>query len=379
MPEVGQLRQKEICKKMRHRFHSLCPYFAMFPESFVEKWIPRLSRPGEYILDPFCGRGTTPFQALLMGRRAIASDINPVAFCVTKAKTNAPKPDSVQRRINFLERNLCSHDWRDEFQQLPLFFRRAYHSSTLVQLLYLRNQLKWAESNVDCMIAALILGSLHGESSGSSSYLSNQMPRTISTKPSYSIRFWEKHCLRPPKRDVFAILRQRVAFRYESEPPTRRGLIFQTDMRELPRIRDLESKPIRCVITSPPYLNVTSFEEDQWLRLWFLGGAPHPTYKKISKDDRHAKPAAYWKMIADLWRILGLLLARDANVLIRIGGKSFLPDQLVDTLTASAKFSGRKVRLIHHEVSEIRHKQTGTFRPGSRGCLFEVDCHYQLA
>ena len=24
----------------------------------------------------------------------------------------------------------------------------------------------------------------------------------------------------------------------------------------------------------PPYLDVTHFEEDQWLRLWFLGGPP---------------------------------------------------------------------------------------------------------
>jgi DNA methylase len=363
---------------MRHRFHSLCPYFAMFPESFVEKWVPVLSRPGEYILDPFCGRGTTPLQAILMGRRAIASDINPVAYCVTKAKTNAPKLNSVQRRIAFLERNFSSDDWREQSRQLPAFFRIAYHSSTLLQLLYLKSQLKWVASDVDCMVTALVLGSLHGESSGSSSYLSNQMPRTISTKPLYSIGFWQSRNLRPPKRDAFAILRQRLLFRYESQTPKRRGLVLQTDMRELPWIYDVRSKPIRCVITSPPYLNVTSFEEDQWLRIWFLGGAPHPTYNKISRDDRHEKPAAYWKMIADLWRTLGIVLARDSNILIRIGGKNFLPDQLTETLTASAIFSRRKVKLVHREVSEIRNKQTDRFRPGSKGCLFEIDCQYQM-
>ena len=26
---------------MRHCFHPLCPYFAMFPEQFAEKWIER--------------------------------------------------------------------------------------------------------------------------------------------------------------------------------------------------------------------------------------------------------------------------------------------------------------------------------------------------
>ena len=89
---------------MRHRFHSLCPYFAMFPETFAERWIERLTKPGEVVADIFCGRGTTPFQALLMGRQAIGCDVNPVAFCITKAKTTAPKYSSARRRIRQLER-----------------------------------------------------------------------------------------------------------------------------------------------------------------------------------------------------------------------------------------------------------------------------------
>ena len=96
---------------MRHRFHSLCPYFAMFPESFAERWIARYSKPGQVILDPFCGRGTTPFQALLMGRRAIACDTNSVAYCVTRAKTNAPALSSIRRRITQLEQSFRARAW----------------------------------------------------------------------------------------------------------------------------------------------------------------------------------------------------------------------------------------------------------------------------
>jgi hypothetical protein len=170
------------------------------------------------------------------------------------------------------------------------FFHFAYSQSTLRQLLYLRSSLRWEKSNTDCMIAGLILGALHSETQKSSSYLSNQMPRTISTKPAYSVRFWQRHELSPPDRDAFELLRQLVAFRYESEPPDDNALILKTDMRELPRLVREYPEPIRCVITSPPYLDVTSFEEDQWLRLWFLGAPPHPTYRVVSKDDRHERP-----------------------------------------------------------------------------------------
>src|SRR4051794_7102674 len=89
---------------MRHRFHAICPYFAMFPEHFAETWIERVTRRGQVVLDPFCGRGTAPFQALLMGRKAVGCDVNAVAYCITKAKTNAPAIRSLRQRLLELER-----------------------------------------------------------------------------------------------------------------------------------------------------------------------------------------------------------------------------------------------------------------------------------
>ncbi len=363
---------------MRHRFHALCPYFAMFPETFVETWVERLTRPGDYVLDPFCGRGTTPFQALLMRRRAVASDINPVAYCVTRAKTNAPSIASVRRRLTSLEREFKTNAWEDHRKQLPPFFRWAYSPATLRQVVYLRSRLRWRDSDVDCFIAALTLGSLHGESSISPSYLSNQMPRTISTKPGYSIKFWKERGLRPPVRDAIELLRKQLDYRFESEPPKGRAIVWQMDMRELPRARRMLPRRIACVITSPPYFDMTSFEEDQWLRLWFLGGPPHPTYRKISRDDRHENPAAYWRMVADMWRTLGLILAPKADVVVRLGGKGYDPEHLIDALMASSAVSRRRVRLVSHEVSEIKNRQTDAFRPGSKGCVLEVDCQFRM-
>lgn len=363
---------------MRHRFHSLCPYFAMFPETFVEKWVSRLTKENQVVLDPFCGRGTTPFQALLMGRQAIASDVNPVAYCVTKAKTNAPSATALRRRITVLESGFKPINWEKARRQLGEFFQYAYSRSTLRQILYLRSMLKWDTSNIDCMVAALILGSLHGESEKSGSYLSNQMPRTISTKPAYSVKYWKTHGFKAPDRDVFELLRNRVTFRYASHPPDGTGTVLRTDMRELPRLVHDTSMPIKCVITSPPYLDVTNFEEDQWLRLWFLGGAPHPTYGVVSKDDRHGNAGQYWNLISDMWRVLGRVLMKKSDVVIRIGGKNFNSEEMGKQLRASSVFSKRKVELVHSETSEIKKRQTDAFRPGSKGCLVESDFHFQL-
>lgn len=261
---------------------------------------------------------------------------------------------------------------------MPEFFHYAYAKNTLRQLLYLRKELDWEHNDADCMIAALILGSLHGETEKSSSYLSNQMPRTISTKPAYSIRFWKERDLQPPERDTFQLLRHRLAYRYESEPPEGRGMVLKTDMRELPRLVGKHLGTIECVITSPPYLDVTSFEEDQWLRLWFLKGEPHPTYRKISKDDRHEKAEHYWDLISDMWRVFGKLLARKANIVIRIGGKNFDPVRTGNRLLGTSVFSQRRAELVHSETSPIQRRQTGSFTPGTKGCLVEADFHFRL-
>jgi len=350
----------------------------MFPEDFVSKWIKRVARKNDTICDPFCGRGTTPFQALMMGREAIACDKNPVAYCITRAKTNAPSVSAVRRRLTTLERDFNTAQWQNACRELPEFFHVAYHRGTLLQLLHLRSCLKWRSSRTDAMIGALVLGALHGESEKSPSYLSNQMPRTISTKPAYSVRFWKQHGYHAPERDAFALLRKQLAYRYASPPPKGAATVFCSDMRDLPGLVSPMSERIRCVITSPPYLNVTSFEEDQWLRLWFLGGGANPTYGRISRDDRHETPDGYWRFIADMWRMLSRILSANAQVIIRIGGKDLTPDQLVSGLVGASLVSSRRVQLAHHETSTIKRRQTDVFRPGAKGCKFEVDCHFRM-
>ena len=364
---------------MRHRLHALCPYFAMFPETFAETWIDQLSKPGDIVLDPFSGRGTTAFQSMLMGRTPIACDVNDVAYCVTRAKTQAPALPSLRRRLTVLKRDFVRASWSRRAAKMPEFFQYAYHRKTLSQLLYLRDSLKWRKSDVDCMIAGLVLGALHGETEKSPSYLSNQMPRTISTKPAYSVRFWQKRGFTAPERDAFELLRKQANFRYESPPPHGEAWIFHRDMRQLAWVADQLPAPIRLVVTSPPYLDVTNFEEDQWLRLWFLGGPPYPTRGRISRDDRYERPDAYWGFIADMWRMLGSLVAKNGHVVIRMGGRGIPPGEMVAKLVASSQFARRPISMLYQSSSELKGRQTDAFRPGTKGCLTEIDCHFRFS
>src|SRR2546421_5032718 len=150
---------------MRNHLHALCPYFAMFPEEFVAKYVEAYTKVGDYIFDPFCGRGTAILQSLLMGRNSAGTDINPVAYCISNAKARIPTESDVMQRLEELEASFRrgQHTADEVVHALPEFFSYAYHIDTLRPLVFLRSALDWRNADVDRFVAALTLGSLHGE------------------------------------------------------------------------------------------------------------------------------------------------------------------------------------------------------------------------
>jgi len=67
--------------------HGFYRYPARFSPHFAATAISALSRPGDLILDPFMGGGTSILEAIAAGRRAVGTDLNSLAHFVSKAKT----------------------------------------------------------------------------------------------------------------------------------------------------------------------------------------------------------------------------------------------------------------------------------------------------
>ena len=346
---------------MRHRFHSICPYFAMFPESFVLRNVIAWSMPGELVLDPFCGRGTTILESLLNDRRAIGCDTNPVAACISRAKSDPPTLGALESRLFELEHQYARWELA-EVQALGDFFKFCYHPSTLKQVLFLRSALDWRRDKTDCFIAAVALGSLHGESHRTELCFSNRMPRTISTKPEYSIRWWKQHGCVAPKRDVFGILRTMLRYRYESSPPRLRGRVIEGDARDASRHFRRSSGRVKLIITSPPYIDITNYREDQWLRLWFLGGPSKPNPSNQNSDDRHRRPEAYWRFLKEAWKGVTPLLSNMCNIVVRIGGSRLSRWDLAEGLLLSFKQAGiGNITLMETRTTKIKGGQRRSF------------------
>jgi DNA modification methylase len=77
-----------------HRFH---PYCARFPSQVAERAIAAYSEPGDSVLDPFCGSGTSLVAGLAHGRSVVGSDIDILAGMLTEVKCGARSANDYRR------------------------------------------------------------------------------------------------------------------------------------------------------------------------------------------------------------------------------------------------------------------------------------------
>jgi len=304
-----------------HSFHPMCSYLASFPASLVHAFIARYSRPGDVVLDPFSGRGTTPLQACAEGRIGVGNDLNPFAHLLTAAKVDPPSEAEARLRLATLRiawAGEATERERTAPDGLPLEVELAFHPRTLAQLLFLRSSLRLAD-RTDRFLAAAITGILHGKSA---SYLSEVMPNTFSMAPRYVRDFIARTEFRSPERDAFDLLERKLGRLFRQSPPDRRGVALLGDARDAGvRARDaLRERGLpdraRLVVASPPYLRVVKYGYYNWLRTWFLGFDAQAIDRALD-DAHHREP--YLLFMRDVLAGLREVLADDAIVVLVIG------------------------------------------------------------
>ncbi|WP_433385043.1 DNA methyltransferase [Actinoplanes sp. CA-142083] len=253
----------------------MCSYHGMFPAKVAHYFIQRHSRPGDLVLDPFSGRGTVPLQARVEGRRAICNDLNPLAYVLSRAKSNPPSWRSVLSRIEDLQGKYRSGLVREV--DAPDDIRMLYHPNTLRQISYLRDYLlsnaltKWDLEKY--MIGGALAGIMHGSfrRDGTSQYLSISMPNTFSMSPSYVQKYIIENGLSAPDQDVFECLRDKIARLYLDDIEGIPGRAYHADAVNLMAGRRVGEKSVDLIVTSPPYLQVVNYGTANWIRLWLLG------------------------------------------------------------------------------------------------------------
>lgn len=102
-------------------------HLAMFPEELPKRLIKMFSFPGENVLDPFLGSGTTSLVAKSLGRNSCGYEINPEFIPIIKQKLGAN--DNVlfdDARIDFVKQPELKFDFEAKVKELPYIFKDTH-------------------------------------------------------------------------------------------------------------------------------------------------------------------------------------------------------------------------------------------------------------
>jgi len=92
--------------------YNMHTYWSKKPHDAIQQYIRHYTRPGDLVLDPFCGSGGTALAALMEGRAAIAIDLSPAATFITKNYCTPVDVDELQRAFEELKASVKPEmDW----------------------------------------------------------------------------------------------------------------------------------------------------------------------------------------------------------------------------------------------------------------------------
>ena len=319
--------------------------FHRYPAKFIPQLARRLildhSLPGDRVLDPFCGCGTTLVEAMVSGRRSFGVDINPVAAQISRAKiqhVDHNELEQAQSEIESRVESICAEPPDNE--RIRYWFKDE-QMLDLAKLLAAIEELPQVELRLFFLCAF-------------SNILKNcSIWHQKSNKPTRDFKKQPADVMKAFARQARMMKRGNAVFGSHLHGRIPETIVYCGDSRVLP----LGNESIDMMITSPPYvtsyeyadlhqLSVLWLQDRQDLRAFreeFIGSAhnrhsqdngsqPYDVRHSIAGDivkllaHRHRKTASsvetYFKAMYQIWVELGRVLKPGKKACIVIGNTS---------------------------------------------------------
>jgi hypothetical protein len=259
------------------------PYRACFKPELPRFFISSLTEVGDTVYDPFAGRGTTAIEAALLGRRVIANDVNPISTLLTRARLTDVSQEEVAERLMQIPAIPSSASDID----LSMFYEKA----TFLEICSLREYFSNRENesqtdDIDRWIHMVATTRLTGHSAGFFSVYT--LPPNQAVMPDRQLLINQKRNQEPTYRDTKALILRKSSQLQRSLTQTDRknlsaagstGLFLNADAAKTSNIKD---DSVALTVTSPPFLDVVNYSQDNWLRAWFISADPNEIQRRIT-------------------------------------------------------------------------------------------------
>ena len=237
-------------------------YRACYKPQLPRFFIDIFTKEGDVIYDPFAGRGTTLVEAALMGRNIVCNDVNPLSAILTKPRLKIPSIDEISNRLDEIAFETLEADI-----DLSMFFDKK----TEYEVVSLKNKL--VNSDVDNWIRMVSTNRLTGHSAGFFSGYTLPPNQATSQKSQKSIN--DRLGIVPPYKNTKEIILKKSKsllrninskLRSDLRKISSSAVFSSLDSRRTSHIPD---NSINLTVTSPPFLNIVRYADDNWLRCWF--------------------------------------------------------------------------------------------------------------
>jgi DNA modification methylase len=278
-------------------------YRACFKPQLPRFFINLFTGEGDIVYDPFNGRGTTIIEAALLGRNVIANDVNPLSLILSQPRIKIPGLRAVEERLKEIP--------FDKKQKADIDLSMFFERQTLAEIISIKNylaerKLSGGEDNVDRWIRMVATNRLTGHSSGFFSVYTlppNQAMSAERQKKSNKTR-----SQKPEYRDTKKLIlkKSRILMRDIDEKLAKN--LNKTKARlingDAAKTKGIPKNSVSLTVTSPPFLDIVQYADDNWLRCWFNG----VDIKQVAANITMSKTVEEWglkmqQVFDELYRI----------------------------------------------------------------------------
>lgn len=254
-----------------HSIHEVS-YRACYKPQLPGYFIERYAAAGDWVYDPFMGRGTTLIEAKLRGCQVIGNDVNPLSTILTAPRLCVQNAELIATRVESI--TLPHAEIEDE--DLLVFF----DPQTLKELYGWRSYFKArhdAESfdATDAWIQMVACNRLTGHSKGFFSVYTLPPNQATTLNAQRKINATRKQTPEYRNTKELIVKKSKSLLRHplpENYNSTRSTLLCRS-ADATPEIKD---ESVQLIVTSPPFLDIVNYVGDNWLRNWFCQCEPEP-------------------------------------------------------------------------------------------------------
>lgn len=342
-------------------------YRACFKPQLPDYFILKYTKPGDVVYDPFGGRGTTTVQAAIRGRKVIHNDVNPLSALLTSPRLAVPSLSEIESRLQDIDfRSLHESDI-----DLTMF----YHEKTLQEILSLREyfarrRVEGQFDAIDSWLSMVATNRLTGHSTGFFSVYSFPPNLAVSQKSQERINRQRNQV--PPYRNTSQIIMKKSKS-LQSELNTE----IRHNLQEAYRSAKFYSYPanlsgeipsnhVSLTVTSPPFLDIVQYSEDNWLRCWFNSIDTEEVSTKITMT---RDPEVWGKYMMSVLQELYRLTKPNGYVAFEVGevrNQSIYLDEVIVPIARRVGFSVSEVMINSQSFTKtsnlwgVKNNKSGT-------------------